>query len=87
MGAIFCQTVSQINVTHSVAKPHQVEYWLNMTGQFPDTVMTVYYIIYMKEVRKNTYELGQDLDSEPEFSLGPLKYKARVVLTSRHGMQ
>jgi len=48
--------------------------------------MTVYYSIYLEEVGINAEELGQDLVSEPEFKLAPLKYDARVVLTSKHNM-
>jgi hypothetical protein len=35
--------------------------------------MTVYYSIYLEKVMKNTEDLGQDLVSEPEFNLAPLK--------------
>jgi hypothetical protein len=49
--------------------------------------MTVYYSIYLEEVRKNTEDLRQDLVSEPEFNLVPLKYEARVVITSKHDTQ
>jgi len=49
--------------------------------------MTVYYNIYLEEVRKNIEDLGQDLVSEREFNRVPLKYEARVVLTSEHEMQ
>jgi hypothetical protein len=58
-----------------------------LTGLFPNTVTTVYYVIYLEEVRKNTEDLSQDLVSEPEFNLAPLKYAARVELTSEHDMQ
>jgi len=58
-----------------------------LTGLFPDTVVTVYYSIYLEKVRKNTQDLSQDLFSEPEFNWAPLKYEARVVLTSEHNMQ
>jgi hypothetical protein len=49
--------------------------------------MTVYYSIYLEKVRKNTEELGQDLVCKPEFNRAPLKYEARVVLTSKHDVQ
>jgi len=71
----------------SVAEPRQILYWLKLTGQFLDTVMTVYYSIYLEEVRKNTEELGQDLVCKPEINRAPLKYEARVVLTSKQDMQ
>jgi len=49
--------------------------------------MTVYYNIYLEEVRKNIEDLGHDLVSVPEFIRAPLKYEAREVLTSEHEMQ
>jgi hypothetical protein len=49
--------------------------------------MTVYYSIYLEQVRKNAEELGQDLVCKVEFNWAPLKYEARVVLTSKHDMQ
>jgi hypothetical protein len=49
--------------------------------------MTVCYSIYLEEVRKNTEDLGQDLVSEPEINLAPLKYEAGVVITSKHDIQ
>jgi len=58
-----------------------------LKGLFPDTVMTVYYSIYLEEVGKNTEDLGSDLVSDAEFNLAPLKYEARVVLTSEQNMQ
>jgi len=58
-----------------------------LTGLFPDTVVTVYYSIYLEEARKNTEDLDQDLVCEPEFKLVSLKYEARLVLTFKHDMQ
>ena len=49
--------------------------------------MTVYYSIYLEEVGKITEDLGSDLVSNAEFNLAPLKYEARVLLTSEHDMQ
>jgi hypothetical protein len=58
-----------------------------LTGLFPGTVTTLYYNTYLEKVRRNTEDLGQDLVSEPEFNLAPLKYEARVVLISKHEKQ
>jgi hypothetical protein len=71
--------------TASLHAPSEILF-AKLTGQFPYTVVTVYYSIYLEEVRINTEELSQDLVSEPEFKLAPLKYEARVVLTSKHNM-
>jgi hypothetical protein len=51
--------------------------------------MTGYYeySIYLEVVWNNIGDLGYNLVSETEFKLGPLKYAARVVLTSEHDMQ